>query len=503
MNPTNRQGRIHRYADKLSVVVTRQTDSSLMRKGGAYAGTHPFFNPAIMTVVRCDFSPALSLPAPFRLFNHGDYVMPNRRQFTAGTITSAASLAATNAIAAPNERVRLGFVGVANRGTQLLDAFLPHKDCEIVAVCDVDSIALDKAVAKLDGRPKAYKDFRQVIDRDDIDAVVIATPDHWHAIQTISACDAGKDVYCEKPLSVTVHEGRAMIKAARRNRQIVQVGTHRRSSKLYRELAPQIRDGMIGKVCVSRAFRTSNMYPNGIGKRMPSKPPQTLDWDMWLGPRPEREYQDNIAPYKFRWWQSYSSQMGNWGVHYLDAIRWCTGDEAPKSVCAMGGNFAIDDDRTIPDTLQVTFEFESGRLAIFGQYETSGNRAIQQGEIELRGTDGTCYVSEREYEVVPESGGQFAARGPRMKPVKKSVPGGNALLTEDHARNFLDCIKSRDLPNADIEIGHRSTTMSLIANISHAVGRRLEWDAKAERFVNDDEANELLHYEYRSPWKLG
>ncbi|MCC9601722.1 Gfo/Idh/MocA family oxidoreductase [Stieleria sp. JC731] len=429
--------------------------------------------------------------------------MPNRRQFATGAITAAATMTANQVSAAASERIRIGVIGVANRGGQLIDAFLPHSDCEIVAVCDVDSIALDKAVAKLDGKPKAYQDFRHVIDRQDIDAIVVATPDHWHAIQTISACDAGKDVYCEKPLSVAVNEGRAMVKAARRNNRIVQVGTHRRSSKLYRELAPQIQAGMIGKVCVSRAFRTSNMYPDGIGKFAASQPPNTLNWDLWLGPRPERPYQENIAPYKFRWWKNYSSQMGNWGVHYLDAIRWCTGDEAPKSVCAMGGNFAVDDDRTIPDTMQVTFEFESGRLAIFGQYESSGNRALQQGEIELRGTDGTCYVSEREYEIIPESGGQFAKRGPRMKPQKKAVPGGNALLTEDHARNFLDCIKSRELPNADVEIGHRSTTMSLIANISLAVGRRLEWDAAQERFVNDDEANDLLQYEYRAPWKLG
>ncbi|MCO8122962.1 Gfo/Idh/MocA family oxidoreductase [Stieleria sp. TO1_6] len=428
--------------------------------------------------------------------------MPNRRQFT-GAVTAAASLAATSAVAAAGDRVRLGFIGTANRGSQLIDAFLPHKDCEIVAVCDVDSVTLDKTVQKLDGKPKPYRDFRQVIDRDDIDAIVIATPDHWHAIQAIAACDAGKDVYVEKPLSVTVREGRAMVHAARRNNRIVQVGTHRRSSKLYRELAPQIRDGLIGKVCVSRAFRTSNMFPGGIGKVGPSTPPETLDWDMWLGPRAERDYQSNIAPYKFRWWQKYSSQMGNWGVHYLDAIRWCTGDEAPSSVCAMGGNYAVDDDRTIPDTMQVTFEFESGRLAIFGQYETSGNAAIQQGEIELRGTNGTCYVSEREYEIIPETGGQFAPRGPRMKPIKKAVTGGNAVLTEDHARNFLDCIKSRELPNADVEIGHRSTTMSLIANISQTVGRRLNWDAKSESFIDDDEANKLLHYEYRSPWKLG
>ncbi|KAA5545946.1 Gfo/Idh/MocA family oxidoreductase [Roseiconus nitratireducens] len=429
--------------------------------------------------------------------------MPNRRQFAAAVTAASSTLASGVSAATASNRIRIGVIGTANRGSQLIDAFLPHSDCEIVAVCDVDSVTLQKSVDKLEGKPKAYDDFRQVIDRDDIDAVVIATPDHWHAIQTITACDAGKDVYVEKPLSITVREGRAMVNAARRNNRIVQVGTHRRSSPLYRELAPQVRDGLIGKVCVSRAYRTSNMFPNGIGREQPTAPPKTLDWDMWLGPRPEREYQSNIAPYKFRWWQQYSSQMGNWGVHYLDAIRWCTGDLAPSSVCAMGGQFAVDDDRTIPDTLQVTFQFDSGRLAIFGQYETSGHRPFPNGEIELRGTDGTCFVSERAYEIIPETGGQFAPKGERMKPKKKQIDGNNAILTEMHARNFLDCVKSRDLPHADVEIGHRSTTMSLIANISHAVGRRLEWDAESESFRDDAEANSLLQYEYRQPWKLG
>ncbi|MEO1618512.1 MAG: Gfo/Idh/MocA family oxidoreductase [Planctomycetota bacterium] len=425
----------------------------------------------------------------------------NRRHFHAAVAGTAATLAtASGAAASASNRVRLGVIGTANRGSQLIKAFLPHADCEIVALCDVDSSALEKASAKVPGAD-TYGDFRNIIDRKDIDAVAIATPDHWHAIQTILACESGKDVYVEKPLAITVREGRAMVKAARKNKRVVQVGTHRRSSELYRELAPKIQQGMIGKVCVSRAFRTSNMFPRGIGVVKPSAPPKTLDWDMWLGPRAEREYQDNITPYKFRWWQQYSSQMGNWGVHYLDAIRWCNGDLAPSSVCAMGGVFAVKDDRTIPDTLQVTFEFDSGRLVVFGQYETSGRPGIAQGEIELRGTDGTCYVTEKKYEVIPETGGQFANRGPRMQPVKKEVQGGNARLTEDHARNFLDCIKSREKPNADVEIGHRSTTMSLIANISYAVGRRLQWDASTETFVDDAEANELLHYEYRSPWK--
>lgn len=405
-----------------------------------------------------------------------------------------------------NDRIRVGCIGVANRGGQLMTAFMSHDDCEIVALCDVYEPTREKANARLDGKADTYEDFRQLVDRDDLDAIVIATPDHWHALQMIASCDAGKDVYVEKPLSATIHEGRRMVEAARRNKRVVQVGTHRRSSPLYQALAKRTQAGDVGHIAVSRAYRISNMAPNGIGRCQPTSPPPGLNWDLWLGPRPERPYQDNIAPYKFRWWQLYSSQMGNWGVHYLDAIRWCTGELAPSSVCAMGGRFVVDDDRTIPDTQEATFEFASGRLAIFGQYEASGNRAFPVGEVELRGTQGTVYVypSGKGYEIEPERGGQFQSpRTPRMEPEKVEAEGNNAYLTALHARNFLDCMRTRQKPRADIEIGHRSTSFSLMANISLAVGERLDWDAEKERFTNSEAANEMLHYEYRSPWKLG
>jgi predicted dehydrogenase len=434
----------------------------------------------------------------------------SRRAFTKAGAAAALGLTASRAVAAPaaqsrgsNDRVRLGFIGVANRGGQLMTAFLDHDDMQIVALCDVDEPTLLKANERLDGKADTYRDFRKMLDRKDVDAVVIATPDHWHAIQMVDACDAGKDVYVEKPLSITIHEGRRMVEAARRNRRVVQVGTHRRSSALYAKLVELVRSDKIGKVTVSRAYRLSNMYPSGIGRAEPTAPPKDLDWDLWLGPRPERPYQENIAPYKFRWWQLYSSQMANWGVHYLDAIRWVTGELAPSSVCAMGGRYAVDDDRTVPDTMEAVFEFASGRLAVFGQYEASGNPAFVSGEVEFRGTQGTVYSSERRFEVVPESGGQFQDRGARMEAMKVEDAGGNASLTSLHARNFLDCVKSREKPNADIEIGHRSTTFSLMANISLVTGLRLDWDAEKERFINNDEANNLLHYEYRKPWKLG
>ncbi|MFV2065573.1 MAG: Gfo/Idh/MocA family protein [Pirellulales bacterium] len=427
----------------------------------------------------------------------------DRRAFGKISASTALAMGAARAADSPNDRLSIGFVGVGNRGSQLLDGFLAQPDIKVVALCDVYQPYLDRAQARFDNSVETCRDFRQLIDRPDVDVVVIATPDHWHAIQTIAACDAGKDVYVEKPLSITIVEGRRMVEAARRNNRVVQVGTHRRSSELYPQLAQLIAAGRLGKITVSRCYRLSNMFPNGIGREQPGNPPTDLDWNLWLGPRPLRKYQANIAPYKFRWWQQYSSQMGNWGVHYLDAIRWLTDDLAPASVCAMGGRFAVDDDRTVPDTMEVTYQFSSGRLAIFGQYEANGAAALKQGEVELRGTQGTAYIGGKGFDVFPERGGQFQDRKPRMQRISVASRESNAALTSRHVRNFLDSVRSRDRPNADVEIGHRSTTMSLLANISLAVGARLEWDAQRERITNHKSANDLLHYEYRKPWKLG
>jgi len=429
-----------------------------------------------------------------------------RREFTkAGAAATVGLTAAQYARAqGANERVRLGVIGVANRGGQLISAFLNHEDCEIAALCDVQKSTLDAAASRLDGKPTTYGDFRKLIDSKELDAVVVATPDHWHAIQTVNACDAGKDVYVEKPLSITVFEGRRMVEAARRNKRVVQVGMQRRSGKIYGKARELVSSEGIGKVTVCRAYHRSNMSPKGIGHAPPSDPPPGFDWDMWLGPRPFRPFQATIAPYKFRWWHLYSSQTANNGVHYLDTIRWLNDDLAPTSICAMGGCYAVDDDRTIPDTLEVTFEFPAGRLVVFGMYETCGNQTMALGGfVELRGTKGTLFVTDRSFEVLPERGGQFQSdsRQPRIEPIKEKGNDGN--LTVQNTRNFLDCIKSRGKPNADVEDGHRSTTMSLLAKISWLTRSRLEWDPKLEQITNNEEANAMLHYEYREPWELG
>jgi predicted dehydrogenase len=245
------------------------------------------------------------------------------------------------------------------------------------------------------------------------------------------------------------------------------------------------------------------MHPNGIGKCPDAAPPAGLDWDMWLGPRAERPYKDNLVLYKFRWWETYSSQVGNWGVHYLDAMRWILGQEAPISISAHGGRFAIDDDRTIPDTMEVIFELPAGALLVFGQYEASGGEALAEGEIELRGTLGNLYCGAegKGFNIVPSQGGQFQDPKPRIEPAQSTQTDGD--LTVQHIRNFVDCVKSRQKTNCDMETGHRSTTFALLANIALATKSRIDWDPKNEQITNNKKANQLLHYKYRKPWTLG
>ncbi len=428
----------------------------------------------------------------------------NRRSFVKTAMAgTAAGVFSLNALGA-NERVRLGVLGTGNRGGQLMDMILKHPNAEIVALCDVYQPHLDKARARLDGRPDVFTDYRKLLERKDIDAVFVASPDHWHALQCVDACDAGKDVYVEKPLSVTIHEGRRMVEAARRTNRVVQVGVQRRSSLLYADLAQKVRDGLIGKVTVARTYRLSNMWPAGMGKGRDADPPADLDWDLWLGPRPHRPFRDTIAPYKFRWWGAYSSQIANWGIHFIDSLRWILGEEAPDAVVSLGGRFAVDDDRDIPDTMETTFQLPGGCLLVFGQYEANQNNPLKRGHFELRGTNGTLYVEDGGYEIVPEKGGQFQDPQPRMEAVTQKNPLDPAGdFTVAHIGNFLDCVKSRALPVADVETGHRSTTFSHLGNIALATESLLKWDAKAERVTNNEAANSLLHYEYREPWKLG
>jgi predicted dehydrogenase len=460
----------------------------------------------------------------------------SRREFIASGLAATAGVsiglpalgtARASRIQGANDRIRMGFIGVGNRGSQLLQLFMAQPDVEIAALCDVyqpymtrDRSAVEPRYIKdMDGQiprmgekfskpPLHFEDYRKLLEQKDIDAVCIATPDHWHALQTIDAIRAGKDVYVEKPLTITIAEGRKMVEAQQSGNQVVAVGLNRRGAPVYQKLAKEIPSGKIGKVTVARAFRINNMFPDGIGKLGPEMPPAGFNWDLWLGPRAIRPYQYNIAPYMFRWWGDYSSQMGNWGVHFMDVIRWMMGETAPVAISAHGGKYVLGHDGDIPDTMQVTYEFASGALASFCIYEASSGGLFPYGEVELRGTKGTLYAGEGGYRIQPTSKGQFQKWDKLIESEELNqgdeglADGSSRNSTANLVRNFLDCVKSRQSPLCTLEEGHRSTSFAHLANIALATRERLQWDPLKERFTNHEKANQLLHYEYRKPWKL-
>ncbi len=433
------------------------------------------------------------------------------------TYASAVTAASYSRVLGANDRVRMGYIGVGNRGDQVHDGFLEHGDQETVAVCDLKESYMDFAAAKSRATPKKYKDYRKLLEDRDVDAVVIATPDHWHALQFIEACRAGKDVYVEKPLSLTVVEGRRMVEVARETKRVTQVGIHRRSAKFLQEAAAFVQQGGLGKVTLAQGFHLTNEWPGGIGPATPEPPPTDWEWEQWLGPAPKVPYAKARGHYTFRWFYHYSGgQMTNFGVHYMDMLRWALGKESPRSVVAMGGKFGIEDGREIPDTLQACWDF-GDVLIVFSQINANaapGN--FQNAEMVLRGTKGTMYIHGNRWEVVPERVTEMAnpARTPLDRTVERAYnPSRKAVMegakregsanTAFHARNFLDCVKSRAKANCDIVDGHFSTAATLIGNIALKTRTYLDWDAKAERFPGNAAANRLLSYEYRPPYRLG
>lgn len=441
-----------------------------------------------------------------------------RREFSKGVARAAFAAAATSSrVLGANDRVLVGFIGLGNRGDQVLDGFLAHSDADVAAICDLHQPYLDFAAKKIGTNPKQLKDYRRLLGLKDLDAVVVATPDHWHALQMIEACQAGKDVYVEKPLSLCVAEGRKMAEAAKKYDRVVQVGIMRRSSPWAKEAADFIRGGGIGRVTVARAFHIGNEWPRGIGSPRDGEPPEGFDWDAWLGPAPRVAYNKNRTFYRFRWFYDYSGgQLTNFGVHYIDFIQWALGSDAPLAVTAMGSKLAVQDNREIPDTMEVVWTYPGGTLVTFSQFDASGAPAsAKRGQIEFCGTKGTLYVDWNGYEVVPEevTDDEIPANSPLDRSTDRTYGKDRKALIQPkagkgpdstplHARNFLDCVRSRAKCNCDIETGHRSTSATLIANIAHKTRSYLEWNRETEQFTNRTEVNRYLDYAYRPPYKL-
>ena len=417
--------------------------------------------------------------------------------------TPALAQAPASSTVSPSDKVTVGFIGTGRMGQSNLTTFLKHPEVEVAAVCDVYGTNLDAAVKIAGSKAKALKDFRRVLEMKEINAVVVSSPDHWHPLHTILACQAGKDVYVEKPVSVCLEEGRLMVEATRRYKRIVQVGTQQRSGLHFQKAVELVRNGTIGKVSFIRTWNYGNSFPEGIGNPPDGNPPPDLNWDLWLGPAPKVPFNANrfgVHPERFssfRWFWDYAGgMMTDWGVHLLDIVQWAMNVEGPSEISAQGGKLYLQDNRETPDTLQVTYQYP-GFVCVYENRECNGARLDGHGYgICFHGSLGTMFLDRSGFEIIPEKTSKGVNK---CEPFAQKSSNNHNLA---HSRNFLDCINSRELPICDIEIGHRSTSVAQLGNIAYRTKSHLLWDTKSEEFRGNKRASKLLSIKYRKPWKL-
>ena len=426
-------------------------------------------------------------------------------------------------IRAASDRVNVGLIGCGGRG--LSDAGLLRQipDVNLVAVCDVYEPHAAAAKAGAGTGCQAYSDFRRLLEQKNIDAVLIATPDHWHAAITALACQAGKDVYVEKPLAHTIVEGRKMVEAARRHKRVVQTGTQHRSAPHIGRAAEIVQSGQIGSVHFVRVWNYLNMAPDGVGRAADSEPPAGLDWDFYLGPAPKVPFNRNRFLVSYRWFWDYAGGMAtDYGTHRFDSVHQIMGVDAPRSAVAAGGRYELKDGAETPDVVQITYEYPRFVLSYEGSMVNDhgcGGRTPGKNYYLTRtpddrphgmafyGTKGSLFVDRVGLEVYPEPKGESgpgavaragAAEGFRTE----RVDSAGADATELHLKNFIECVRTRQKPSADVEIGHRSTTVPHLGNIAFRTGRKIYWDAEREEIAGNREAVALLDRPARKPWDL-
>ncbi len=442
-----------------------------------------------------------------------------RRTFLKESAVGAGAFAASTTLsrslsagkAAPSERIRVGCVGVGGRAGSLLNVFSARQDVEIVAITDVDQRRVPAAVKTVTNRngkpPKVVSDFRNLVDDASIDVLVVGTPDHWHAIPTIHACLAGKDVYVEKPDSHNIVEGRTMVQAMRKHKRVIQLGTQARSADYIQEALAYIAEGKLGKVLVAKAWESARQ--KGIGHPPDGDPPAGVDYDLWLGPAPKRAFNPRRFHGSWRWFFDYGTgDVGNDGVHRIDSalqmLRAAAAAEGesfalfPSKISALGGKWYFKDMQQWPDTLQATFQYPGtggspGRILSYEMRLWSPYRMY--GE-----TESAILYGDRGYMVISYRGWRAYNGKDELVAEKKSSPNDTA----QHVENFLQCVKSRERPNADLEtVGHPSSLLCHAANVSWRVGRQVTLDPDTEEFIGDKQANALrTRPEYRKPWVL-
>jgi predicted dehydrogenase len=453
--------------------------------------------------------------------------MQRRTFLAASAATAASSLNVANA----NDTIRVAVIGCGGRGSYEMRVCRGLPNVRIVAVADVWQPLVDKAVREQAPGADGVTDFRRLLDRKDIDAVFVSTPDHWHATASILAMQAGKDVYCEKPLTHNIREGRVMTTAARRYGRIVQTGSQQRSAPHYAHVCELVRNGHIGKVSMVDCWNYLNQSPDGYGSPPDSDPPPGLDWDLFLGAAPKVPYNRNRFHWNYRWFWDYSGGwMTDWGAHHLDIIHWAMGVDAPVAVNASGGRFVCKDNCETPDTLETLFTYP-GFTARYSLRLANARRSEDRPYgITFYGDRGTITVDRASYEVIPEievegqsssfdrleaflKGGESAAytglnrpqnpkRTPRCEPMKETGIRLDPPVQEAHVQNFFDCMRSRKQPVADVEIGHRTVTACHLGTIAYRLGRTVKWDREHEQMIGDPEAQQMTTRQYRTPYTL-
>lgn len=433
----------------------------------------------------------------------------SRRQFlghsalTAGAVPLALEALSSSfgssraAEPAPSEKVRLGVIGCGGMGRGDLECFFLNPEVDCTVLCDVDDAMLAKATEicqkQRNHKPDTVKDFRRLLDRKDVDVVLIATPDHWHALPTVLACQAGKDVYVEKPLAKTIDEGRAMLEAARRHNRVVQMGSQWRSCKHIREAGEFVRSGKLGKVSLVRGWAYLDWLAS-IGKPPDGAPPAGVDYEMWLGPAPERPFNPNRFHFNFRWFWDYAGGlMTDWGVHLINMMLMGMNDESPKTACSGGGKFFFDDASETPDSQVTVYEFPSFMLV--WEHKAGLNNGLNNRAwgIEWNGSEGTIILNDEGWEIRPE-------RKPANLDAQRKPGSGDPRPA--HVRNFLDCVKSRQQPVLNLEVGHHVSTVAHLGNIAFRTGRKVRWDVAKERIEGDADADKFVGAKYRKPWSL-
>lgn len=433
--------------------------------------------------------------------------MTTRRTFIKNTAVTTAAIglapAFSSALAgcAPSDRINIGLIGCNGMGFADLSAFLEHPQVECLALCDIDENVLNKRAAdveKIRGKKPAnlYKDWRQVIDNQDINLVIVGTPDHWHCLQMVAACEAGKDVYCEKPIGRTIEECNLMIKAAKMNKSIVQVGQWQRSDQHWQDAVDFIQSGKLGKIRLVRVFSYQGWCPS-IPVVADEPVPSGVDYDMWLGPAPSRPFNRNRYHFTFRWFWDYAGGlMTDWGVHLLDYALFGMNVTAPKGIMASGGKFGYPDDACeTPDSLQTIYEFEGFNVLWDHAIGIDDGAYGRNHGLGFVGENGTLVIDRSGWEVIPEVVSDIR----RMEAVPLKQGDGRGL--KNHVKNHLDCIAKRNPnTNASIETGAHIAKFSALGNIAYRTGKKLVWDGTS--FTNDNDANKFLVPEYREPWKL-